>query len=440
MTKKSNTIALQFKIGNTPRKQYGCNCSFTLDGMVSALSKANKVAKALKLFISEAEFWDWYDREIKDIGKIENDLLTFKEAIKLVEDDFWSRPDRRKRKRSKSNPSDLSSWNDAYHRFYKHLPQDKAVNTKDILETLKQWNKGTKSYKSATSVFKKLARIANKKSIVEALDNLDVTQTEFKELQSATLSDFLEWRDRTLGISKKLRPNCDLNVRRAWLWVFSMQVVYGLRIHEVFAIQNLTKPFMTKDKVTIAALNDEFNDNNLIVIGEFTIIGTSTKTSYRLAKPLLPSKHPHLIKKLDIKKPLLPENKPESSKSDTIRKFYCNTATKQLKRWKAPFTQTHALRHLANLNGMQAGISLEVRAQSLGHTPTMNDSVYKKRQHTQTTIDILLNSNKQAIDFTSGLLEAKRVAEKFPNSQVAIVELLAKIYQKSEMDIEKLLD
>ena len=70
----------------------------------------------------------------------------------------------------------------------------------------------------------------------------------------------------------------------------------------------------------------------------------------------------------------------------------------------------------------------------------MNDSVYKKRQHTQTTIDILLNSNKQAIDFTSGLIEAKRVIEKFPNSQIAIVELLSKIYQKSEVDIEQLLN
>ncbi len=116
--------------------------------------------------------------------------------IALIENDFWSRPDRRKRKRDKDNPSDLSSWNDSYNRFYKHLPQDKAVNLKDIQTTLEKWNQGTKSYKSAVSVFKKLARVANKDSIVETLDKLDVTQTEFKELQSATLDDFLEWRDR----------------------------------------------------------------------------------------------------------------------------------------------------------------------------------------------------------------------------------------------------
>ncbi|MDJ0537089.1 MAG: hypothetical protein QNJ70_32175 [Xenococcaceae cyanobacterium MO_207.B15] len=195
LARDRNSILLQFKIGDKSRSKYGCNCSFTLDGMVSALSKAHKVADALKQFTSESDFWEWYKREIKEVEKIENDLLTFRDTIALIEDDFWSRNDRRKQKRDKNNPSDLSSWNDTYWRFYKHLPQDNVVNLKDIQTTLERWNRGSKSYKSAVSVFKKLARVANKDSIIESLDKLDVTQTEFKELQSATLEDFFEWRD-----------------------------------------------------------------------------------------------------------------------------------------------------------------------------------------------------------------------------------------------------
>jgi hypothetical protein len=439
LRRTGNNIYLKFKVGNKTRKDYGCNCSFTLDGMVSALSKARKVADALKSLKSESEFWEWYNYEIKDIGKIENDLLTFRDAIALIETDFWERHDRRKQKRDKNNPSDLSSWNEVYYRFYKHLPQNKAVNLKNIQQTLERWNKGTKSYKSAVSVFKKLARVANKESITEALDKLDVTQTEFNELQSATLDDFLKWRDRVLGITTKLHPNSDLDVRKAWLWVFSIQAVYGLRIHEVFAIQNLDKPFTTKDKVPIPALNDANNKDNLLVIGKKTQIGTKTKTHYRLARPLLPNNYLDLIERLEIKNPLLPSNKPIGDNPNTIRKFYTRKARTRLLGWNAPFTQTHSLRHLANLNGMQSGISSEVRAQSLGHTVAMNDSTYKKRQHTKTTIDILLNSNKQAIDFTSGLLEAKQIIKKYPNSEVAIVELISKIYQKSETEIENLL-
>ncbi len=67
------------------------------------------------------------------------------------------------------------------------------------------------------------------------------------------------------------------------------------------------------------------------------------------------------------------------------------------------------------------------------------DTTYKKRQHTKTTIDILLDNNKQAITFTSGLLEAKQIIKKYPSSEVAIVELVSKIYQKSEHEIEDLI-
>ena len=93
-------------------------------------------------------------------------------------------------------------------------------------------------------------------------------------------------------------PNSNLDTRKAWLWAFSIQVVYGLRIHEVFAIQNTDKPFITKDRVTIPALNDASDTKNLLVIGEKTKIGTKTKTHYRLARPLLPSKYPDLIERL----------------------------------------------------------------------------------------------------------------------------------------------
>ena len=81
MRRTGNNIYLKFKIGDTPRKDYACNCSFTLDGMVSALNKAHKVSEALKTFTSESEFWEWYEREIKETNKVENDLLRFKDAI-----------------------------------------------------------------------------------------------------------------------------------------------------------------------------------------------------------------------------------------------------------------------------------------------------------------------------------------------------------------------
>ena len=80
MSRKGTNIYFKFTVGSK-RGEYACNCTFTLDGMVLALSKAHKVAKALKTITSESEFWEWYDREIKEVNKVENDLLTFRNAI-----------------------------------------------------------------------------------------------------------------------------------------------------------------------------------------------------------------------------------------------------------------------------------------------------------------------------------------------------------------------
>jgi hypothetical protein len=336
LAKDKSSILLQFKIGSKSRSKYGCNCSFSLDGMLNALSKAHKVAEALKSFASEVEFWQWYDKEIRENGAIRNDVLTFSEAIAKVEQDFWDRPDRRKRKRDKNNPSDKSTWNRAYQCFYKHLDKKQAVSTEGILKALTNIRKGTKNYKCAVSAMKKLCRTSKRNDILQDLDESSTLQTEYAELQTITLDDFLKWRDNALGITTELHPNADVQTRQCWLWVFSIQVVYGLRIHEVFAIENLDKPFTTKDKKVIPALNDPSNIDNAIVVGSETAIGTSTKTGYRLARPIIPPTHPNLMDILKIKIPLLPVNKPKGTNKDRITRFYADTARYRLIRWNAP--------------------------------------------------------------------------------------------------------
>lgn len=386
--KRNKTIVLKFKI-NGKDKSKGMNCSFTLEGMASALIKARLVADKLRTCKSLVEFDSWYDKTILEKNLIVEDRVTFAEAIAIVEDDFWSRPDRRKRKRDKGNPSDLDSWYRTYGCFYKYLPVN-DINIGDIELVLSRWEVGTRSYLYALSAYKKLVRMVKRTDLLELLEEKPANQqTSFMVLQSINLDDFLAWRDRTLGITAALPVNAQIGLRQSWLWVFSIQVVYGLRIHEVFAIANTNVPYVTEDGVTIPALNDINNHKNIVVVKSSTELGTTTKTGYRLCRPMIPPKYPDLIERLDIKNPLTPLNKPVSTYADSIRKFYNRQARKRLLLWEAPFTQTHALRHLANINGIQAGIPLEIRAMSLGHTPAMNDSVYKRRRATQTILDLL---------------------------------------------------
>ncbi len=248
---------------------------------------------------------------------------------------------------------------------------------------------------------------------------------------------------RTLGITVELHPNTNIDVRKSWLWALGMQIVYGLRISEVFAIKNLdTSAYDDKGGLIVHAYNDIVNNpHRLIYLGKETNIGTTIKTGERLALPMIPPKYPNLYFDWDLQNPKLPENKPKENSDDKTKGiFYAKRVRDYLVKWNAPFTQTHADRHLGNLLGVQAGIPVEIRAQSMGHSVTMNESTYKKRQGIQTQIDVLTQSNKQAIDLTSGLLEAKQIIKKYPNSSVAVVELISKIYQKSEYEIEELLN
>ncbi|MEG4294471.1 hypothetical protein QUB76_37585 [Microcoleus sp. D2B6] len=212
-----------------------------------------------------------------------------------------------------------------------------------------------------------------------------------------------------------------------------MQVVYGLRVHEVFAIQNVSQSFKTKDNVVIPPLNNPRNKNMIAVVGDKTTLDTTTKTGYRLAVPLLPPTHPNLIEQLEIKTGKVPNVNIISTNPSTIVGKFNKSARNILQGW-SKFTQTHALRHLSNLNGMMSGVSLETRAMSLGHSPTMNDAVYKKRQTTNTTIDLLTRSDSQAIPLSSAIKVLKQ--QGFDTGKIA---LLASIYSVSTDKINELL-
>jgi hypothetical protein len=429
-------ILLQFKLGDK-RVGKACNCDFTEIGIVKALEKANKVSEALTKFSSETEFCDWYDTVILEKNVVRNDLITFGEAIKLVEENYWNSYTRKRQERDRKNPSHQSCWYDTYGMFYKLLPPNNTVNYKDIKAVIDSKERGTKVFKLCICAMKKLAEIVDNVKLRDELAKIDATQTKFKEnLQSISLDDFLNLRESV--ITEALNDNrYNIESRQCWLFVFSMQVIYGMRLHEVFAVQNINQSYKTKDGVIIPALNDPNNKEMIAVVGDKTLLGTTTKTGYRLARPMIPPTYPDLIEKLDIKSGKLPTIELNSDNPGFIRKYLSDIARKSLVRWTkdARFTQTHALRHLANLNGMMAGIPLEKRAMSLGHSPTMNDTVYKKRQTTKTTLDLLTQSSNQAIPLQSAVAMAQQLGCIDDKS----VKLLAAIYNVSEVEISNVM-
>ena len=426
-------ITIQFKLGDK-RVNKACGCNLTMQGISDSLRKAHLVATALESLKGETEFLRWYDDVILEKNVVRNDLITFGEAIAKVETGYWDGYTKKRQKRDRESISAQTTWYQVYGTFYKLLPPGVTVNLADIVAVINSKEKGSKSYESCLAVMKKLAETVGDTRLYEELSKIDGKQTIYRDdLQSVSVDDFLRLREEVLNI-----PDSDkryhIESRKAWLWVFSMQVVYGLRLHEVFAIQNVDTPFKTKDGITISALNDFKNKKMIAVVGDKTALDTTTKTGYRLTIPMVPPTHPNLIEELELKQGHLPEIKVEpGSTCQTMSTKYSKTARANLARW-GKFTQTHALRHLANLNGMMGGVSLETRAMSLGHSPTMNDTVYKKRQTTNTTIDLLTGSDSQGIPLVSAIKVLKQLG-----IDDGKITLLASIYSVSVDRIAELL-
>ncbi|MEG3844770.1 hypothetical protein [Microcoleus sp. herbarium14] len=286
-------ITLQFKLGDK-RVNKTCGCYLTMQGITDALRKAHLVASALQSFSSESRFLAWYDDVILDKNVIKNDLITFGEAIAKVEKEYWEGRTKRRQQRDRSSISQQRTWSAVYGDYYKLLPQDTVVNLTDVLSVVNCKKTGTKCFKNCLDAMKKIAETIDSTDLLARLKEIDGTQTEFREdLQTLSVDDFFKFRELVLAVPNNKRYH--LESRKRWMWVFLMQLVYRFRVHEVFAIQNIYKPFKTKNGVIIPTLNEQINKQMIAVVGDKTLLDTTSKTGYRLCIPMLPPTHSDLI-------------------------------------------------------------------------------------------------------------------------------------------------
>jgi hypothetical protein len=405
------------------RKVKPSGCDFSDVGIYQALDKAWKIRSALDTITGETELWEWYDREIIGKNVLVNDVITYREIFEQIETKYWSsRNKNTKRKRSKDLANDITTFDDYYMVVFKKFPDwDKSPKWDDLQSALFSWEQGTKKFSDAYSVIKKIINYCpNKDKLLALIADIDGIQTIFRDKQSISLDDFLNWHQQTLDNASPGHRE----TRESWLWVCSMCVVYGLRPSEVAAALNLTKPYAKNGK-TIKALNDPTNTDLLLVLGDFTYFGTSIKTGGRVCKPLVVDSG--IIERLRIRYPKLPACGKEASTSKQALLRFPNTFRNNLKDWKCPVTQIYAFRHLSNQLGELYGIPQEIRARSLGHSTAVNDSTYKDRDNFSTSVDILTKHSKQPLSLPMALDRLKALGIDTTDPSVKLI--LNVIYQ-----------
>ncbi|MBD2571576.1 hypothetical protein H6G58_00785 [Arthrospira platensis FACHB-971] len=260
---------------------------------------------------------------------------------------------------------------------------------------------GSKTFKGRYYILKAIAeKSPNKEHLLKKLEPIDPKQTQFKKKQRIGIDAFKDWWYSAKQEAYTIKnPRCQSS-RHNWLWVAGMAVMYGLRPTEIAAAVNLTKPFVTDDGITIKALSDPDNQDNYLVLGDYTYFTdsegrkVSIKTGGRIVAPI-PS--PEMFEFLELKKPLLPQYTPrKGSKPKTIVTGFEAAFSNRLQSMKCPVTQKYAFRRLYNLLGEKYGLPIELRARLMGHSTIVNEGKYKT-EGIDATLEVLKGVSKLPI-------------------------------------------
>lgn len=426
ITNTRNRLNLRFKTATkSGNSDIACNEDFTRDGCVNALAKSLAVSDKLKELESESEFWEWYEVEIKGVTTLENDIILIGQAIELVRSSYLSGYDKcgRNRADEKLKINTLAIYNKTYgNHFGKLTPELRLTGENIISEIKRNWGQlvinisgsqtlCSKGFKNAYTACCKLLRDTR------LTNELDKVQSHFgtirviekTEEQEIDLETFLDFRARVLGLNGYELTKAQwraIDSRRSWFKALSFNLLYGFRCSEFKAILNLDKPFKLGKRI-VKSLHDSSNAENIAIIGDgYWVTDTSgerhyitVKTADRICRPMIHPDYPNLVDILDIKNPevKMPECIPDSNGNpESIKDVYLNRMRRRLGDYikqanSEGFTQTHALRHLANYHGKLAGLTRDQRALSLGHSGDMNDK-YDGHLTPESEIDFLMAS------------------------------------------------
>ena len=299
-------LMFQFVLpGTDKRSTRGSGEPFTEEGIIMAVNKAYKIKEALLTSTEVNDFWEWYDSEILKKNKINNTLKTYREIFCEIENEYFSGHHKNTgERRSRDKASFRLSYQQCKGKFFNKIKNwDKCPDWESIQEALYIWEQGSKTFKDAYYAFQDVATRAGDKQVLKKMSEINPKQTIKEERQSCSWDDFYTWHQKCLSEANQL-PKCEADDRRSWLWVVAMCVVYGLRPSEAAAIKNLKESWV-KDDVIIPPIRDPENENLLLVIGDYTYFGASTKTGQRITRPMVTDDR--LWNDLRLRDAMLPE-------------------------------------------------------------------------------------------------------------------------------------
>lgn len=357
----------------SPNKQYkvSLNIPFNLDG----LRTAEEEARELGTLIARKTF-TWTEKYLATKAPKPEVVKTIGQLLDEFEDKYFMT-----RKRNRQSMGTFANMKKVLKRI---LLMDETLNAETITKIIQQTQAGTSGRLESTRVLSIFCNTFNFKFDFKGY------RDGYKP-QKRQLPTDKEIEEKFYNFSpSKRRPEYQW---QAYQWVYGMLATYGLRPHEVFAID-------------IESFIDPNNKLHELKLDE--TITEGVKTGERTIFPL----HTYWVDLFDLKNVKMP-------KITNVFRHRTNTISNNFKIAKIGFPP-YNLRHAYAVRGHELGIPLKEMADNMGHSVDMHTKTYQKYMTLDTRRIVYQNAINKAMKQADELTEVERL-------KAEIAELRAKV-------------
>ncbi len=305
---------------------------FNLDGLKTAEEEARELGRqvARKMFV-------WNEKYLRTKAPKPESVQTIADLLKDFESEYFLT--------RKKNRQSLDTFHNHVGNIKRFLPLEQALSDNAIIEAIQKTDAGSGARQALVSALSVFCNTFKYKFVFKGYKNGYIP----KKRKLPTDQQIEQEINKLVAVRSTFQSD-------AWQWVYGMLATYGLRPHEIFA-------------VNVEKFIDPFNTLHALTLDELLTDGV--KTGERVIFPL----HPEWVELFKLKNVRMPELVKVSKNSRFLNKS--RHISLIFKRKNISFCP-YDLRHRYAVRGYELGIPIKEMADNMGHSVEMHTKTYQK--------------------------------------------------------------